>query len=138
MENPDYRFTFEEKSFFAPELSSFILKKLQQDASKVLGSINDVVISVPAYFKEIQRNATIEAGKLAGLNVLAIINEPTAAALYYATVENVNGKCLVYDLGGGTFDVTILNIKGQKSEILTSVGNARLGGIDFDKKMLIF
>ncbi len=135
MENTDYNFSANGKSFSAPELSSFILKKLVKDASKV-ESINDVVISVPAYFKELQRDATIEAGKLAGLNVLNIINEPTAAALYYATVDNVNGKCLVYDLGGGTFDVTIIDINGQNSDVITSVGDARLGGIDFDKAML--
>ncbi len=137
LENENFSFKIDGKSFSASELSSFILKKLVKDACKELGKISNVVISVPAYFKEVQREATMEAGRLAGLNVLAIINEPTAAALYYATtVNNVNGKCLVYDLGGGTFDVTIIDIKGQNSDVITSVGNSRLGGVDFDKAML--
>jgi molecular chaperone DnaK len=136
MENTDFSFSVEGKDFSAPELSSFVLKKMIDDAEKELGKITDVVISVPAYFKEVQRNATMEAGKLAGVNVLAIINEPTAAALYYSSMEKVNGKCIVYDLGGGTFDVTIVAIEGQSSEIITSIGDAHLGGIDFDKALL--
>jgi molecular chaperone DnaK len=101
------------------EISSLILKKLKQDGS-VESKISDVVISVPAHFDEVRRKATMDAGTLAGLNVIGIVNEPVAAALYYATTQTVNGRVLVYDLGGGTFDVTI----------------HALGGVDFDKKIV--
>lgn len=136
MHNDDYRFDVHGNSYTASELSSFILKKLTQDASQQVGSIKDVVISVPAYFKENQRNATMQAGQLAGLNVIAIINEPTAAALYYASTTDIKGKGLVYDLGGGTFDVTVTQTDGKDIQIIASAGDHHLGGVDFDKAML--
>lgn len=136
MHNDAYRFNVYGKSYTASELSSFILKKLAQDASKQIGPINDVVISVPAYFKENQRKATIQAGQLAGLNVIAIINEPTAAALYYASVNDVKGKGLIYDLGGGTFDVTVTQTDGKDIQIIASAGDHHLGGVDFDNAVL--
>ncbi len=118
------------------ELSSLILKKLKQDCSAEHGEIEDAVISVPAHFDEVRRKATMDAGKLAGLNVIGIVNEPVAAALYYATTRSVTGKVLVYDLGGGTFDVTILEIDGQHMNILCSQGDHALGGVDFDQQIL--
>lgn len=136
MHNDAYRFNVHGDSYTASDLSSFILKKLTQDASTQVGSIKDVVISVPAYFKESQRNATMQAGQLAGLNVIAIINEPTAAALYYASTTDIKGKGLVYDLGGGTFDVTVTKTDGKDIQIIASAGDHHLGGVDFDQAML--
>lgn len=118
------------------EVSSLILKKLRQDSSIENGDVTDVVISVPAHFDEVRRKATMDAGKLAGLNVIGIVNEPVAAALYYATTQSVNGRVLVYDLGGGTFDVTILDVQGRDMNIVCSQGDHALGGVDFDKKVL--
>lgn len=115
--------------------SALILSKLVQAASITEGSIRDVVITVPANFAERQRKATMEAGAQAGLNVLNIINEPTAAILAYATKHAVNGTVMVYDLGGGTFDVTIARVDGTDIECLTSEGDSDLGGIDFDQKL---
>ena len=117
------------------EISSLILKKIKQDGS-IESPINDVVISVPAHFDEVRRKATMDAGTMAGLNVVGIVNEPVAAALYYATTQSVNGRVLVYDLGGGTFDVTILDIDGQQMNIICSQGDHALGGVDFDKKII--
>lgn len=131
-----YKVSIDGKNWSAVELSSLILKKLKQDCSKEHGEIKDVVISVPAHFDEVRRKATMDAGKLAGLNVVGIINEPVAAALYYAYTQPVQGKVLVYDLGGGTFDVTIMNVSGQNIDIICSQGNHKLGGIDFDNKIL--
>ena len=136
MHNPDYKFNLDNKEYSAAELSSMILKKLTQDASKEIGEIKDVVISVPAYFKEKQRNATMMAGELAGLNVIGLINEPTAAALYYASTEDVKGTGLIYDLGGGTFDVTIVETNGNNINVLSSEGDHHLGGVDFDNAVL--
>ncbi|MFA5553724.1 MAG: Hsp70 family protein, partial [Phycisphaerae bacterium] len=119
------------KSWSAVELSALILKKLKQECTTEHGEIRDVVISVPAHFDEVRRKATMDAGKMAGLNVIGIVNEPVAAALYYATTRPVTGKVLVYDLGGGTFDVTIMNVKNSNMEILCSQGDHALGGIDF-------
>lgn len=131
-----YRFNLHGKDYNASQLSSFILKKLAQDASKQIGPIKDVVITVPAYFKESERNATIQAGEQAGLNVMAIINEPTAAALYYATIADIKGRGLIYDLGGGTFDVTVADTHGKTIDIVASAGDKHLGGVDFDQAML--
>ena len=118
------------------ELSSFILKKLIKDATVQKGEISGGVITVPAYFDEVRRKATMDAGKKAGLNVIGIINEPTAAALYYASEFNISGKTMVFDLGGGTFDVTILSVDDNNItndvEIICSRGDHRLGGYDFD------
>lgn len=136
MHDEDYSFNAHNNSYTASELSSFILKKLTQDASLQVGNIKDVAISVPAYFKESQRNATMQAGELAGLNVISIINEPTAAALYYASTVEIKGKGLVYDLGGGTFDVTVTKTDGKDIQIIASEGDHHLGGVDFDIAML--
>jgi len=134
--DPNYRRLIDGKEWTAVELSSLILKKLKQDCSAEYGQIRDVVISVPAHFDEIRRKATMDAGTAAGLNVIGIVNEPVAAALYYATTRQVAGKVLVYDLGGGTFDVTIMNVCGQQMDIICSQGDHALGGIDFDQKIV--
>ena len=136
MHNSAFRLTIGGNEYSPSMLSSHVLKKMVQDASMQIGDIRDVVISVPAYFKEQERNATIEAGRLAGLNVTAIINEPTAAALYYASSNNVTGKGIIYDLGGGTFDVTVTETDGKDVKIITSVGDHHLGGVDFDIAIL--
>ena len=133
MHNPEYRFSVDGKDYAAHELSSMILKKLVQDAADKIGKIEQVVITVPAYFKESQRNATMEAGRLAGLDVIAIINEPTAAALFYAKESDIQGKGIVYDLGGGTFDITLTQTNGNNITVLGSEGDSKLGGVDFDK-----
>lgn len=124
------------KKWSAVELSSLILKKLKQDFVAVHGEVDGVVISVPAHFDEIRRKATMDAGKMAGLNVIGIVNEPVAAALYYATTRKVSGNILVYDLGGGTFDITIMNAHDNNMDIICSQGEHELGGVDFDQKVL--
>ncbi len=136
MGDPDYRKSIDGKDWCPEELSSLILKKLKQDAEIEHGKIEDVVISVPAHFDEVRRKATMDAGVMAGLNVIAIVNEPVAAALYYAMTHDVSGRVLVYDLGGGTFDATILQVDGQEINIICSQGDHALGGIDFDKEIL--
>ncbi|UCE98947.1 MAG: Hsp70 family protein [Planctomycetota bacterium] len=136
MGDKKYRKKIDGKKWTPVELSALILKKLKQDCSAADGEIQDAVISVPAHFDEIRRKATMDAGTAAGLNVIGIVNEPVAAALYYATTRQVSGKILVYDLGGGTFDVTILDVKGQQMDIICSQGDHALGGIDFDNKIL--
>jgi len=136
MGDPNYRKKIDDKEWTAVELSSLILRKLKQDCSKEQGEIRDVVVSVPAHFDEIRRKATMDAGRLADLNVMGIVNEPVAAALYYATGRKVSGKVLVYDLGGGTFDVTILNVRGGQMDIICSQGDHALGGLDLDQKIL--
>jgi len=124
------------KQWAPAELSSLILKKLANDAETQVGGIRNVVITVPAYFDEVRRKATIDAGRIAKLNVVGIVNEPTAAALYYATEKNISGKTMVFDLGGGTFDITLLDIQGTDINIIASRGDNRLGGYDFDQKIL--
>jgi molecular chaperone DnaK len=136
MGDKDFSKKIDGKNWSAVDLSSLILKKLKQECSIDNNKIKKAVISVPAHFDEIRRKATMDAGKKAGLDVIAIINEPVAAALYYATTTKVSGKVLVYDLGGGTFDVTIMDVNGQKMDILCSQGDHALGGVDFDKKVL--
>ncbi|MHC5141209.1 MAG: Hsp70 family protein [Planctomycetota bacterium] len=135
MGDQDWEKEIDGRNWTPQEISSLILKKLKQDGS-VESKISDVVISVPAHFDEVRRKATMDAGTLAGLNVIGIVNEPVAAALYYATTQTVNGRVLVYDLGGGTFDVTILDIDGQQMDIICSQGDHALGGVDFDKKIV--
>ncbi|MCD4848522.1 MAG: Hsp70 family protein [Candidatus Aegiribacteria sp.] len=124
------------KKWTPAELSSLILRKLKEDCSKQVGEISEVVITVPAYFDEIRRKATMDAGKMAGLNVIGIVNEPTAAALFYASEQSVSGKILVFDLGGGTFDVTVMNVHGKTIDIICSTGDHQLGGYEFDQKLV--
>lgn len=123
---------------YTPEmLSSFILRKVCQDAEQYVGEgeIKDVVITVPAYFDDARRTATKQAGAIASLNVLAVINEPTAAAIAYGFGKDTNARVLVYDLGGGTFDVTIMDIKGGHFDALATGGDSQLGGFNFDGRL---
>ncbi|MBP7051335.1 MAG: Hsp70 family protein [Phycisphaerae bacterium] len=136
MGDPDFKVSIDGKNWTATELSALILRKLRQDGAAQAGEMHDAVISVPAHFDEIRRKATMDAGTAAGFNVIGIVNEPVAAALCYATTKNVAGRVLVYDLGGGTFDVTLMNVKGLDMEILCSQGDHALGGIDFDRTVL--
>jgi molecular chaperone DnaK len=135
MGNPSFRYTAFGKEYSPVDISALILKKLKDECIQN-GEIHDVVITVPAHFDEIQRKSTMDAGAIAGLNVLGIVNEPTAAALYYSTQAQTNGNIVVYDLGGGTFDVTILHINGNDVKILTSKGDGHLGGVDFDHEIV--
>ncbi|MBD5162545.1 MAG: molecular chaperone DnaK [Oscillibacter sp.] len=130
----DYRVTIDGKSSTPQEISAMILQKLKADAEGYLGStVTEAVITVPAYFTDSQRQATKDAGKIAGLEVKRIINEPTAAALAYGLDKEVDQKIMVYDLGGGTFDVSVLEIGDGIIEVLATAGNNRLGGDDFDE-----
>lgn len=136
MGDSDYQKEIDGRPWTPVELSGLILRKLKQDAELEYPSITDVVISVPAHFDEVRRKATMDAGVAAGFNVIGIVNEPVAAALYYATTQEVNGKILVYDLGGGTFDVTVIDVKGHQIDIVCSHGDHALGGVDFDREIL--
>ncbi|MFA7148579.1 MAG: molecular chaperone DnaK [Syntrophomonadaceae bacterium] len=131
------RFQVNNKMISPEEISALVLKKLVEDASRYLGEkITDVVITVPAYFNDAQRQATKDAGKIAGLNVLRIINEPTAAALAYGLDSKKNQTILVFDLGGGTFDVSILEVGDGVFEVKSTNGNTHLGGDNFDKRVV--
>ncbi|MBO5448567.1 MAG: Hsp70 family protein [Ruminococcus sp.] len=137
MGDPNWRFeSTNGSSFTAEEVSAIILKKLKNDAELVLGEpVTDAVITVPAYFDDTRRVATKQAGRIAGLNVLRVLNEPTAAALSYGLNYENNGTVLVYDLGGGTFDVTIMEIKDGNFDVIATDGNRNLGGFDFDNRI---
>jgi molecular chaperone DnaK len=131
------RFDIREKLYAPEEISALVLRKLVEDASKFLGEkITEAVITVPAYFNDAQRQATRDAGRIAGLEVLRIINEPTAAALAYGLDKRENETVLVFDLGGGTFDVSILTVGEGVVEVLSSSGDGHLGGDDFDRRLV--
>ena len=133
----DYRVTVDSKQYSPQEVSAMILQKLKADAEAYIGStVTQAVITVPAYFTDSQRQATKDAGRIAGLDVLRIINEPTAAALAYGVDKETEQKVMVYDLGGGTFDVSILDIGDGVLEVLATAGNNRLGGDDFDERIV--
>ncbi|MBO6126787.1 MAG: molecular chaperone DnaK [Clostridia bacterium] len=133
----DYKVNIDGKSYTPQEISAMILQKLKSDAESYLGAkVTEAVITVPAYFTDAQRQATKDAGKIAGLDVKRIINEPTAAALSYGIDKENDQKVLVYDLGGGTFDVSIIEMGDGVQEVLATAGNNRLGGDDFDKRII--
>ena len=133
----DYKKNIDGKDYTPQEISAMILRKLADDASAYLGEkVTSAVITVPAYFNDAQRQATKDAGKIAGLDVLRIVNEPTAAALAYGLEKEKSEKVLVFDLGGGTFDVSILEIGDGVHEVLSTSGDTHLGGDDFDKKII--
>ena len=132
----DYRVNIDGKRYSPQEISAMILSKLKADAESYLGEkVTEAVITVPAYFNDAQRQATKDAGKIAGLDVKRIINEPTAAALAYGLDNESEQKIMVYDLGGGTFDVSIIEIGDGVIEVLATNGDTRLGGDDFDNKL---
>src|SRR3989339_1011665 len=133
----DFKVTVDGKNYTPQEISAMILRKLADDASKYLGEkVTSAVITVPAYFNDSQRQATKDAGRIAGLEVLRIINEPTAASLAYGMDKKTNEKVLVFDLGGGTFDVSVLEVGDGVFEVLSTSGDTHLGGDDFDDKLI--
>lgn len=138
MGDPSWRFaTTTGQEYTAEQVSAVILKRLKEDAEMTLGRpCPDAVVTVPAYFDDARRRATMDAGSIAGFNVLRVLNEPTAAALAYGLDEADAGTCLVYDLGGGTFDVTILRIAGGVFDIVSTTGDRNLGGFDFDNALM--
>ena len=132
----DYKVSIDGKSYTPQEISAMILQKLKADAEAYLGEkVTEAVITVPAYFNDAQRQATKDAGKIAGLDVKRIINEPTAAALAYGLDNEKEQKIMVYDLGGGTFDVSLIEIGDGVIEVLSTNGDTRLGGDDFDNRI---
>ena len=139
MGNADYVFTHGDAEYGPEQISALILKKLRQDAERLLGEeVNDAVITVPAYFDDARRRATINAGKIAGLNVLRIINEPTAAALAYGLTNASEQRIMVYDLGGGTFDVTVMDVARGEITVVATDGDHMLGGNDFDDQIMLY
>src|SRR5256714_10485518 len=137
--NDAVRFDINGKQYAPEEISAFVLRKLASDAAKYLGEkVTDAVITVPAYFNDAQRSATKDAGKIAGLNVLRIINEPTAAALAYGLDKKKNETIMVFDLGGGTFDVSILEVGDGVFEVKSTSGDSQLGGDDWDERIVAY
>lgn len=136
MDDPSYVIEIDGEKWTPTEISALILAKLRKDCARIIGPVDEVVITVPANFNELARKATVTAGRLAGLKVKRIVNEPTAAALYYAHTQGVRGRVLVYDLGGGTLDITILEVEQDRVDILLSEGARHLGGSDFDEILL--
>ncbi|MPZ63791.1 MAG: Hsp70 family protein [Propionibacteriales bacterium] len=138
MGDPHWKFVDSRGFEFRPEeISALILRRLVDDAEMVLGeSIEDVVVTVPAYFDDARRKSTLDAGEIAGLRVLRLINEPTAAAVAYGVDEIERGTCLVFDLGGGTFDVTVMNVASGEFEVIATDGDRNLGGFDFDNELM--
>jgi molecular chaperone DnaK len=136
MDDPEHLVNIDNKPWSPSEISALILSKLRRDCSRIIGDINEVVITVPANFNELARKSTIAAAEMAGMKVRRLVNEPTAAAVYYAHTQGVQGRVLVYDLGGGTLDVTILEVSGDNIRILTSEGARHLGGSNFDELLL--
>jgi molecular chaperone DnaK len=136
MDDPSYVVEIDGEKWTPTEVSALILAKLRKDCARIIGQIDEVVITVPANFNELARKATVTAGRLAGLKVRRIVNEPTAAALYYAHTQGVRGRVLVYDLGGGTLDITVLDVDSDRIDILLSEGARHLGGSDFDEILL--
>lgn len=136
MGDPEWKFEVDGQAYTAVDLSALILKKIVQDAEKTIGPIKKVVVTVPAYFDEVRRRATKDAAEAAGLEVMRIINEPTAAALAFAATGDVKGRCLVFDFGGGTFDVSIVDIESSDNISVVAIdGDHRLGGDDIDRKL---
>jgi molecular chaperone DnaK len=136
MDDPEHLVDIDGKKWTPAEISALILAKLKRECSKICGDINEVVITVPANFNELARKSTIAAAEMAGMKVKRLVNEPTAAAVYYAHSQGVKGRVLVYDLGGGTLDTTILEVEGDNIKILTSEGARHLGGSNFDELLL--
>ena len=133
----NFKVDIDGKNYTPQEISAMILQKLKSDAEAYLGTtVTEAVITVPAYFSDAQRQATKDAGKIAGLEVKRIINEPTAAALAYGMDKETDQKIMIFDLGGGTFDVSLLEISDGVFEVLATAGNNRLGGDDFDKRVI--
>jgi molecular chaperone DnaK len=136
MDDPEHVIKIDGRDWAPSEISAMILAKLRRDCSRIIGDINEVVITVPANFNELARKSTIAAAEMAGMKVKRLVNEPTAAAVYYAHNQGVQGRVLVYDLGGGTLDVTLLEVTGDNIRILTSEGARHLGGSNFDEILL--
>ncbi len=136
MDDPEHLVEIDGKKWTPAEISALILSKLKRDCSKICGDINEVVITVPANFNELARKSTIAAAEMAGMKVRRLVNEPTAAAVYYAHSQGVKGRILVFDMGGGTLDTTILDVDGDSIKILTSEGARHLGGSNFDDILL--
>ena len=136
MDNPHHVVNIDGRAWTPAEISAIILTKLKRDSERTLGPLTECVLTVPANFNELARHATLSAGQIAGFTVKRLVNEPTAAALYYAHTQGVQGRIMIYDLGGGTLDITILEIKGDDVRIITSEGARRLGGSNFDEALL--